>query len=109
MSESPLKCEDLLKALNDFVDGRADPTLAEEFRKHMAGCEPCRIVVDNVRGTITLFKAGVPYELPPAFRDRLHAALRKRWEQLFPAGPQPAASRPRRPPPAGPRAAPPQA
>ncbi len=76
-----MKCEELLAALNEYVDGSVDPAICEEFEKHMAGCNPCKIVVDNIRKTITLYKAGESYELPLKFHDRLHACLRERWEQ----------------------------
>jgi hypothetical protein len=47
----------------------------------MAGCNPCQVVVDNIRQTITLYKEGKPYDLPIAFRQRLHTALRQRWSE----------------------------
>ena len=76
-----MKCEELLQLLNEYVDGTVDPGLCEEFEKHMAGCNPCQVVVDNIRQTITLYKAGQPYPLPGPFRQRLHAALRERWRE----------------------------
>ena len=76
-----MKCEDLLKFLNEYVDGTVDPAVCEEFEAHMAGCNPCQVVVDNIRKTITLYKQGQPYELPPEFRQRLHTALRQRWKE----------------------------
>jgi hypothetical protein len=74
-----MKCAELLATLNEYVDGAVDPALCEEFEKHMAGCNPCQVVVDNIRKTITLYREGQPYELPIAFRQRLHTALRQRW------------------------------
>ncbi|HMP81290.1 MAG TPA: zf-HC2 domain-containing protein [Verrucomicrobiota bacterium] len=79
-----MKCEELLKMLNEYVDGTVDPAVCEEFEKHMAGCNPCQIVVDNIRKTIRLYKDGQPYDLPIPFRDKLHAALRDRWRDKFP-------------------------
>ena len=67
--------------LNEYVDGTVDPAICEEFEKHMAGCNPCQVVVDNIRKTITLYKEGKPYELPVKFRQQLHSALRQRWAQ----------------------------
>ncbi len=72
-------CEDLLRAIGDYVDGDIKPGICAELEKHLAGCNPCQVVVDNVRHTITLFKKGQAYELPLDFRDRLHATLRERW------------------------------
>jgi anti-sigma factor RsiW len=76
-----MDCEELLKMLNEYVDGTVDPSICEDFEKHMAGCNPCQVVVDNIRKTITLYKEGQAYELPVAFRDRLHNTLRESWKQ----------------------------
>ena len=80
-----VKCEELLKQLNEFVDGTVDPAVCEEFQKHMAGCNPCQVVVDNIRKTITIYKEGKPHELPFAFRRRLHENLREKWKKEHPS------------------------
>jgi hypothetical protein len=80
-----MKCAELLAMLNEYVDGTVDPAICEEFEKHMAGCNPCQIVVDNIRQSITLYKEGRPYELPSGFHQRLHAALRQRWNETHAA------------------------
>ena len=74
-------CRELLALLNDYVDGAVDPSICKELETHLAGCNPCRVVVDNVRKTITLYRKGEPCDLPAPFRNRLHAALRARWKQ----------------------------
>ncbi len=81
-----MKCQDLLKMLNEYVDGTVDPAICEEFEKHMAGCNPCQVVVDNIHQTITLYRHGQPFELPAPFRDKLHATLRARWKETHPSG-----------------------
>jgi anti-sigma factor RsiW len=80
-----MKCEELLAMLNEYVDGGVDPGVCEQFEKHLAGCSPCQVVVDNIRQTITLYKEGEPYELPVRFRTQLHLALRARWRERHPA------------------------
>ena len=77
-----MKCEDLLKALNDYVDGTLDPAICETFEEHLEGCNPCQIVIDNIRGTITLYKGEAVFDLPVDVKDRLHSALRARWKEL---------------------------
>ena len=79
-----MKCEELLAVLNEYVDGTVDPAICVEFEQHLAGCNPCQVVVDNLRQTITLYRNGQPYELPGAFRARPHAALRERWTKQHP-------------------------
>ena len=76
-----MNCEQLLQALNSYVDGDVDPEFCRDFETHLAGCNPCQVVVDNIRQTITLYKEGQPYELPVQFRQRLHSALRERWNE----------------------------
>jgi hypothetical protein len=75
-----MNCDDLLKTLNEYVDGTLEPGVCEEFRQHLTGCNPCRIVVDNIRKTIQLYKGDEPFGLPVEFRTRLHATLRDRWK-----------------------------
>ena len=76
-----MKCEELLKMLNEYVDGTVDPAICQEFEKHMAGCNPCQVVVDNIRKTITLYKNGEKVEVPASFREKLHQVLRRRWSE----------------------------
>ncbi len=79
-----MKCEELLAFLNEYVDGTVDPGVCQEFEKHMAGCNPCKVVVDNIRKTITLYKGEKPCELPVEFSQRLHTLLRRRWAEVHP-------------------------
>ena len=76
-----MKCEELLQLLNEYVDGEAAPGVCAEFEKHLQGCNPCQIVVDNIRKTITLYKDGQSYAIPLDVRNRLHECLRQRWKE----------------------------
>jgi hypothetical protein len=79
-----MTCEELLQALNQYIDDGAELfPLCEEFAEHLAGCNPCQVVVDNIRKTITLYKAGEPYPMPAEFQDRLRSALQKKWQEKF--------------------------
>ena len=79
-----MKCKEILAALSDYVDGDLTPDLCRALQKHLADCNPCQIVIDNVRQTITLYKSGRPLELPAELCERLRRALRERWEIEFP-------------------------
>lgn len=35
-----MKCEDLLKAISDYIDGEIDPSICEELEKHLRDCDP---------------------------------------------------------------------
>jgi anti-sigma factor RsiW len=75
-----MECEEMLKMLNEYVDGELDPSICEQLQKHLADCNPCRVVVDTMRKTITLYRDGSRYELPAEFREKLHENLRSRWK-----------------------------
>jgi hypothetical protein len=78
-----MNCDELLKALNEFVDGDVESSLCQEFKEHLAGCNPCQVVVDNIRKTITLYRDGVPYEMPPELHDRVRECLKAKWKAKF--------------------------
>ncbi|MCU0872940.1 MAG: zf-HC2 domain-containing protein [Pirellulaceae bacterium] len=80
-----MNCDELLNALNEYVDGAIEPAVCEQFEHHLAGCNPCQIVIDNIRKTITLYKAGELYPLPPGFQQALRQNLRQRWREKFEA------------------------
>jgi len=77
-------CGELLALLNDYVDGGVDPSVCKELETHLAGCNPCRVVVDNMRKTITLYRNDEPCPLPAEFRDHLHVVLRNCWKKTGP-------------------------
>jgi hypothetical protein len=78
-----MTCEELLIALNEYVDDEASLAVCEEFAEHLAGCNPCQVVVDNIRQSIALYKAGQPYPMPAGFEARLKESLLKRWQRKF--------------------------
>jgi hypothetical protein len=79
-----MTCEELLKALNEYVDDETVLAVCREFADHLAGCNPCQVVVDNIRSTIRLYRAGEPYPVPPALEAKLRDALRAKWAEAFP-------------------------
>jgi len=76
-----MKWDELLKLLSEYMNGTVDLVICEEFEKHMTGCNPCQVVVDNIHKAVTLYKNGQPCELPVEFRNRLHHALRNKWKE----------------------------
>lgn len=79
-----MKCQDLLGALNEYMDGETQSILCQTLRKHLADCPTCRVVVDNLRQTITVYRAGVEVPLPEGLHEQLRAVLRQRWNTRFP-------------------------
>ena len=78
-----MKCQELLAALGDYVDGDLDREVYEAFQAHLCGCSTCEVVIDNIRHTIKVYKAGKPVELPAKLQQQLDGVLRARWEAVF--------------------------
>ncbi|GEM_PF-275965 len=62
-----------LEQLSDFIDGELAPELCAELEQHMAECTNCRIVVDTLRKTISLYHTlgASQTELPADVEERL--------------------------------------
>jgi len=60
-------CRDLLNSLSDYVDGSLQEELCVEIERHMSSCEDCRIVIDTLRKTVSLYQT--TSELPTVPED----------------------------------------
>jgi len=69
-------CQELLGQLSDYVDGELEATLCAELETHLAGCPNCRIMVDTLRKTITLYQTHAASDLPPDVEKRLYKVLK---------------------------------
>ena len=68
-------CHELLITLSDYVDGDLDPQICAQIEAHIDGCTNCRMVVETLKGTITLYHALPEKPLSPDAADRLCAVL----------------------------------
>jgi predicted anti-sigma-YlaC factor YlaD len=70
------QCRHLLGSLSDYVDGEACDEVCDEIERHLQGCENCRIVVDSLRKTVSLYQTSAGDEtLPSDVRERLFHCL----------------------------------
>ena len=77
MSEhDQLNCKALLGSLSDYVDGSLSDELCREIDRHLSECQDCRIVVDTLHRTVSLYhKSAEDAEVPGAVRERLFRVL----------------------------------
>jgi len=69
------QCQHLLENMSDYLDGEASAELCAEIERHLDGCDDCRVMVDTLRKTITLYHELQQPELPPEARWRLYKSL----------------------------------
>ncbi|MGC8780161.1 MAG: anti-sigma factor family protein [Anaerolineae bacterium] len=70
------ECKEHWEYLSEYIDGELDPELCAEIERHMAECGDCRIVIDTLRKTISLYRNYGHEEVPPEAKERLYAVLR---------------------------------
>ncbi len=64
-------CAELSSQLPDYLDGAAKETICRAIEEHLAECEDCRVIVDTMKKTITLYREA-PLETVPS---DVHARL----------------------------------
>ena len=70
------QCHALLASLSDYVDRTVSEELCEEINRHLSGCRNCRVVVDTLRKTISLYhQSASPADIPGEVRERLYRTL----------------------------------
>ena len=68
-------CRELLDQISVYVDGELESALCNELEAHLADCPNCRIMVDTVRKTITLYHRQATTQLPSDVEERLFRVL----------------------------------
>ncbi|MCJ7824474.1 MAG: anti-sigma factor [Anaerolineales bacterium] len=69
-------CPDLIHELSDYIDGLAAPALCAEIERHLQDCPDCKVMVDTLRKTITLYQEQEEKSSFPAdVRMRLYRVL----------------------------------
>jgi predicted anti-sigma-YlaC factor YlaD len=69
------RCKSLLGSLSDYVDGIAQEQICQEIERHLNDCDDCRVVVDTLKKTISLYHASHATELSLDMRERLFMRL----------------------------------
>lgn len=73
-----MKCNDFLKELSDYLDGRITEDLKVELDEHLHWCHECHVVMNTTKKTIEIYRDNQIYELPTGLRSRLHDAIMKK-------------------------------
>jgi anti-sigma factor RsiW len=69
------ECKHLLGELSAYVDGELGQAMCEEIERHLADCHDCRVVVDTLRKTVTLYQTRGSDPIPGDVEGRLYKVL----------------------------------
>jgi len=76
-----MKCEDVWRAISDYLDDDLSPSQCREIDRHIAGCRRCRSVLDGTRNVVELAGDGRVPELSDESSRRLYAKLNRHLAQ----------------------------
>jgi len=69
-------CRHLLGSLSEYVDGELEEALCAEIERHLSGCDNCRVVVDSLQRTVSLYQTiAQQTSVPDGVRERLFHRL----------------------------------
>lgn len=68
-------CRRYLGSLSDYVEGELSEELCRELEAHMAVCQNCRVVVNTLAKTISLYREMPAPDMPNTVRERLYSVL----------------------------------
>ena len=73
-----MKCEEVHRLLDIYLDGELDFTQRPELEQHLAVCSACRSLIEEHREFRTFFTANLAtYEAPARLKAKVRAALRQ--------------------------------
>lgn len=66
-----MECQAFLSRFSEFLDGRVEPSVAEEMEAHLAACPRCRRYSETLLAGRDLLKSLPSLDVPSDFRPRL--------------------------------------
>ena len=71
-----MDCREIFEGLSDYIDEELADKTCREIENHLKDCYNCRVVVNTLRQTVTLYQETPSEELPGDVRMRLHKVIR---------------------------------
>ena len=78
-----MPCQELVEVITDYLEGTLADVDRRRLEAHIAGCEPCRTYIEQMRQTLRAIGRLASEDLDPATRGRLVDAFRS-WRQAAP-------------------------
>ena len=73
-----MNCDELLRLLTEYSEGKASAPLCDEIERHLAGCTPCAELQRDLLDLSRLCREAPRAKLPLAVRQRIESLLRRR-------------------------------
>jgi predicted anti-sigma-YlaC factor YlaD len=71
-----MNCQEILEGLSEYIDEELAEKTCREIESHLKDCYNCRVVVNTLRMTVTMYQEVPVPEMPGDVRTRLHKVIR---------------------------------
>jgi anti-sigma factor RsiW len=76
-----LTCKECFQEISRYLDGELSEELKRVLHEHVGKCAHCKVVYDTTVKTIALYCDGKLFPMPDLIRNRLHEALRRKFQE----------------------------
>ena len=76
-----LTCQEVLDQLWEYLDDEARSALSSQIDQHLGHCNCCKVEVDSIRRTISLYRFDGTIVVPIQLSERLKAALQAAYRE----------------------------
>ncbi|MGH9357071.1 MAG: anti-sigma factor family protein [Terriglobia bacterium] len=76
-----MTCQEAFQEISRYYDGELSEDVKRVLHEHLYRCGHCQVVFDTTRKVIELYCDGKLFPMPDLVRDRLHHALKRKFEQ----------------------------
>jgi predicted anti-sigma-YlaC factor YlaD len=76
-----VECEGVREKLSEFLDRDLVDAICREIEQHIERCHDCRVEVDTVRKTITLYQKAGDVELPIRVSAELETVMAREYRR----------------------------
>jgi anti-sigma factor RsiW len=73
-----LTCKEMVELVTDYLEGVLPPAVRTRFDRHLSGCDPCIVYVEQMRTTIATLGKLPAESIPDSALDALREHFR-RW------------------------------
>jgi predicted anti-sigma-YlaC factor YlaD len=75
-----MDCREIFEGLSDYIDRDMAEKTCREIELHLKDCYNCRVVVNTLKQTVTLYQEAPSIEVPGDVSMRLHKIIQLKGE-----------------------------
>ena len=71
-----MDCKEIFEGLSEYIDEELSAETCAEIQEHLKDCYNCRVVINTLKKTVSLYHTIPEEEMPGEVRQRLYKTIR---------------------------------